>query len=78
MTSSIPTPVTENHASEAMADTTGLPANSPELIPLSIHLLVDARGVALGILATVALLFALDWTQPFLITLFSGFSLHTL
>ena len=72
MTSSIPTPVTENHASEAAADTTVLPANNPELIPLSIHLPVDARGVALGILATVALLFALDWTQPFLITLLLG------
>ncbi len=39
---------------------------------LSIHLPVDARGAALGILATVALVFALDWAQPFLITLLLG------
>lgn len=46
---------------------------SPEKIAeLSIHLPVDARGVALGILATVALIFFLDWAQPFFITLLLG------
>jgi len=40
--------------------------------PLAVHLPVDARGLALGILATVALIFALDWAQPFLITLLLG------
>jgi predicted PurR-regulated permease PerM len=49
-----------------------LPATPPETLPLTVHLPVDARGVALGILATVALIFALDWAQPFLITLLLG------
>jgi len=49
------------------------PTLTPEKIAeLSVHLPVDARGVALGILATVALIFFLDWAQPFLITLLLG------
>lgn len=48
------------------------PAKIADDAALSIHLPVDARGVALGILATVALVFALDWAQPFLITLLLG------
>jgi predicted PurR-regulated permease PerM len=39
---------------------------------LSVHLPVDARGVALGILATLALVFALRWTQSFTISLLVG------
>lgn len=58
--------------SESVVDSTPPPAQSPEAVPLSIHLPVDARGVALGILATVAMIFALDWAQPFLITLLLG------
>ena len=58
--------------SEPVVDSTPPPAQSPEAVPLSIHLPVDARGVALGILATVAMIFALDWAQPFLITLLLG------
>lgn len=40
--------------------------------PLTVHLPVDARGAALGILATVVLIVALDWAQPFLVTLLLG------
>ncbi|MFH1493201.1 MAG: AI-2E family transporter [Pseudomonadota bacterium] len=40
--------------------------------PLTIHVPVDARGVALGILATVALVFALDWMQKFFVPLLLG------
>lgn len=58
--------------SESVVDSTPPPVQSPEAVPLSIHLPVDARGVALGILATVAMIFALDWAQPFLITLLLG------
>lgn len=58
--------------SEPVVDSTPPPVQSPEAVPLSIHLPVDARGVALGILATVAMIFALDWAQPFLITLLLG------
>lgn len=36
---------------------------------LTIHIPVDARGVALGILATLALVFALQWAQSFAISL---------
>ena len=39
---------------------------------LSVHLPVDARGVALGILATLALVFALRWAQSFSISLLVG------
>jgi len=33
---------------------------------------IDTHGIALRILATIALIFALDWAQPFLITLMLG------
>jgi predicted PurR-regulated permease PerM len=49
-----------------------LPANIAGTTPVIVHLPVAAHGVALGILATVALIFALDWAQPFLITLILG------
>jgi predicted PurR-regulated permease PerM len=44
----------------------------PEAIPVVVHLPVAAHGIALWIMATVALIFALDWAQPFLITLMLG------
>jgi len=68
---SIPTE-TSNAASEPAADTLPPSAKIADAIPLTVHLPVDARGVALGILATIALVFALDWAQPFLITLLLG------
>jgi predicted PurR-regulated permease PerM len=40
--------------------------------PLAVHIPVDARGLALGILATVALVFALDWMQKFFVPLVLG------
>ncbi|BAN34564.1 hypothetical protein SCD_n00722 [Sulfuricella denitrificans skB26] len=40
--------------------------------PLTVYVPVDARGVALGILATVALVFALDWMQKFFVSLLLG------
>ena len=43
-----------------------------DAIPLAVHLPVDARGAALNILATVVLIVALYWAQPFLITLLLG------
>ncbi len=67
---SIPTEAS-NAASEPAADTLP-PSKIADAIPLTVHLPVDARGVALGILATIALVFALDWAQPFLITLLLG------
>src|SRR4026209_257790 len=38
----------------------------------TVHMPVDARGVALGILATLALVFALQWAQNFAISLVLG------
>ena len=61
-----------NPASEAAADNIPPSSQISDTIPLAVHLPADARGVALGILATVALIFALDWAQPFLITLLLG------
>lgn len=36
------------------------------------HLPVDARGISLTILATVAVIYTLDWAQPFFISLMMG------
>jgi len=69
----IPTASTGNPASGPETEESTLPsAKIADAIPLTVHLPVDARGLALGILATVALIFALDWAQPFLITLLLG------
>lgn len=40
--------------------------------PFVVHAPVDARGMALGILATVAMVFALDWMQKLLVPLLLG------
>lgn len=48
-------------------------AQVPETAPLlTVHAPVDARGLALGILAIVALIFALDWMQKFFVPLLLG------
>jgi len=39
---------------------------------LILHVPVDARGLALGILATIALVFALEWMQTFFVPLLLG------
>jgi predicted PurR-regulated permease PerM len=67
----IPLPA-ESTASEPAGDMSVTPAMIADVIPLTVHMPVDARGVALGIMATVALIFALDWAQSFLITLLLG------
>ncbi len=66
----IPSETPGGPAPEPVADTPA--AKIADAIPLTVHLPVDARGIALGILATIALVFALDWAQPFLITLLLG------
>jgi len=68
----IPTASTGNLTSEPEAESSLPSAKLADAIPLTVHVPVDARGAALGILATVALIFALDWAQPFLITLLLG------
>ncbi len=40
--------------------------------PLIVHVPVDARGLALAILATIALVFMLDWMQTFFVPLLLG------
>lgn len=61
-----------NPVSDPLDDAIASPAKEADSSPLTVHLPVDARGAALGIMATVALIFALDWAQPFLITLLLG------
>lgn len=68
----IPAAATGNPASASEAEHILPGAKPAETVPPTVHLPVDARGAALGILATVALVFALDWAQPFLITLLLG------
>jgi predicted PurR-regulated permease PerM len=60
----VPSPLQMNHPPEQMAD-----PNAPQ-IPLRIH--VDARGFALVVLSTLAIVFALQWAQKFLVPLLFG------
>jgi predicted PurR-regulated permease PerM len=45
---------------------------SAEAAPSTVRMSVDARGLALGILATLAVVLALDWAQSFVISLLLG------
>ena len=45
---------------------------SENVHPLIVHVPVDARGLALGLLATIALVFTLDWMQTFFVPLLLG------
>lgn len=63
----------ETPASEATAGNQSPAAQGSETAQhLAVHVPVDARGLALGILATVALVFALDWMQKFFVPLVLG------
>jgi len=46
------------------------PASDPTRA--SIRISVDARGLALGVLATLATIFAVSWAEPFLVPLLLG------
>lgn len=60
-------------ASEDPADNQSAAAQVSETAhPFTVHVPVDARGLALGILAAVALVFALDWMQKFFVPLLLG------
>jgi predicted PurR-regulated permease PerM len=69
---SAPAEASGSPATEPVADAIALPAKLADAIPLAAHLPVEFRGAAPGIVATVVLIFALDWAQPFLITLLLG------
>jgi len=58
-----------NRAEEALA-IQGKAA--PDATPATVRMSVDARGLALGILATVAVVFTLEWAQSFAISLLLG------
>src|SRR5436189_231019 len=60
-----PEPVTANDVQPA-----GKPASAP-LLPV-VHMPVDARGLSLAILAAVAVVFALQWAQTFVVSLQLG------
>ena len=49
----------------------GPPGDAP-IAPPAARMSVDARGLALGILATIAVVLALDWAQSFVISLLLG------
>ena len=55
-------------ASAAGLAETSLPDPLTDATPLTIHVPIATHSVALWILATCALIFALDWAQLFLIT----------
>lgn len=60
-------------AAEAPADNPDIPEQVADAAQaVIVHVPVDARGLALGILAAVALVFALDWMQKFFIPLVLG------
>lgn len=59
----------ENRAEEPLA----IPGTTtPDVAQPTVRVSVDARGLALAILATVAVLFALAWAQSFVISLLLG------
>jgi hypothetical protein len=68
----LPAESTGSPASGLVVDAIATVPMMTDAIPLTVHLPVDARGAALGILATVVLIVALDWAQPFLVTLLLG------
>lgn len=45
---------------------------APEAVPPTVSVAVDLRGLALAIIATVAVVFALEWAQSFVISLLLG------
>jgi predicted PurR-regulated permease PerM len=49
-----------------------IPATTTEPLGPAIRTLVDARGLALSILAMIAVVFALDWAQAFVVSLLLG------
>ena len=71
-----PLPVEPDAASNLESphgDATAPPAVVPlSAVQSSVRLPVDARGVALGILATIAVIFALEWAQSLAISLLLG------
>jgi len=67
----ISTPPPTN-ASAAELEGTSLPDSLTDATPLTERIPIASHDVALWILATIALIFALDWAQPFLITLTLG------
>jgi len=75
---SLPPPSDTPPVSEGAAAPAGLPefhtqdalAGEPGAIRLPLH--VNARGLALGVISTVAFIFALQWAQDFLVPLLLG------
>jgi predicted PurR-regulated permease PerM len=70
-----PTPVPVAEPAAPAADAPDLPQDTPLIPPeatarLPLH--VNARGLALGIIATVAFLYALQWAKHFLVPLLLG------
>ena len=59
-------------ASESRADEERSALQGADVTPPTVRLPVDARGAALAILATVALVVALEWAQKFVISLLLG------
>ena len=67
-----PIEATVNRESEPAADKQGPLALSADPTLVVVRVPVDARGLALGILATIAVVFALEWAQRFVISLLLG------
>lgn len=59
-----------NDSGQAMSPAVETPLTATP--PPAIHLPVEAKGLALGILATVAVVFAWEWAQSFVISLLLG------
>ncbi len=59
-------------AGEAAPLAEGLPPEGGPGAPLRLPIHVNARGMALGIIATVAFVYALQWSQKFLVPLLLG------
>src|SRR5687767_2058398 len=63
-------PVTTLQADSARAAEENRPAANA--LVATVRMVADARGLALGVLAALALVFALSWAQTFLVPLLLG------
>ncbi len=72
MNSTLTPTITSNVDSAPAAEQDPPASNAVIAAVATARMLVDARGVALGILAALALIFALSWAERFLVPLILG------
>ena len=72
MNSALAPAATTNADSARSAEEDSPSANSLVATLATVRIMVDARGLALGVLAALALIFAVSWAEKFLVPLLLG------